>query len=65
MNNINLTETNEKCCICEKILMVDDPNDLQGECCNFCYKDICGECYDKEPDNLNPMYGWVCSKCAK
>jgi hypothetical protein len=68
LNNSFIASLDENCCICKKIL-VDDPSDLGGECCNFCYKDICSECYDKEEPKINKYgviyYGWVCIECDK
>ena len=51
----------EICIICNKLIDENSIEEIGGECCNFCYKTICAECYDKEPP-VN-YYGWVCPTC--
>lgn len=54
-------KTLEICVVCNLEINEDDPEELGGECCNFCNKSICSECYDKEPPV--DYYGWICKKC--
>ena len=49
------------CDECKKEL--DDNSSNYDDCCNFCDKCICEDCFDKIIyDKLT--YGWVCRDCS-
>ena len=48
---------------CYECKILIDPNEMGGECCNFCNMTVCAKCYDER--HSGEYYGYVCSKCEK
>lgn len=49
------------CCVCNFEIKENE----FSEDCNFCGRDICEKCWDKEQPSETLIYGWVCRECEK